>query len=348
MDDSSGLRPQRPSMKQVAAKAGVSAMTVSRALRNPDQVSKSNRIKVENAAKAMGYVLNLQAGSLSSRKSRMVAMLLPSLDNSAFAQTVRGMSGKLEQAGYQLILGYTQYSLLEEEKLIETMLGRQPDAMVLIGANHKKQSTQMLKQSGIPVIELWGLPENPIDTAVGFSNRESAKSMVHYLVDKGYEHIVFLGGTTANDFRGEARFEGYREAMLEHNLAPLGLNVGGRDNSPVSWMHGLEAYHLLQAVNPRPDAVFCVSDILAAATLAVCTRHGMSVPKDLAIAGHGDYEFSQITNPSLTTVAVHSLEMGARAAEVLLERLEPNCDGPPPPSQKQIDLGFEIVSRESA
>ena len=347
MDKSTEHRLQRPNMKQVAAKAGVSTMTVSRVLRNPDQVSQATRVKVKYVAKSMGYVPNLQAGSLSSRKSRTVAMLIPSLDNSAFAQTVGGLSQMLEQAGYQLVLGYTQYSLMGEVKLIETMLGRQPDAMVLIGAHHKKQSIRSLKQAGIPVVELWGLPEEPIDAAVGFSNKESAKAMVHYLATKGYRQIVFLSSSAANDFRGELRYEGYQEAMREHNLTPLGLNVGGKNNNVASWHHGTDAYHLLKAITPQPDAVFCVSDMLAAATMAVFTRNGHRIPEDLAIAGHGDFEFSKIINPSLTTVNVHSFEMGVRAAEVILQRLELNGEDEPS-TRGLIDLGFEVIIRESA
>jgi len=335
---------KRSNMKEVAELAGVSVMTVSRVLHNSSNVRSETRNRVEKAIHALDYVPNLQAGALSSRHSHLIGALLPSLTNSAFAMTMQGLTRDLEDAGYQIILGHTNYSLGDEEKLIQSMLGRQPEALVIIGTYHRESSIKLLKQADIPVVELWEVPDNPIDTAIGFSNRESGKEMVRFLADKGYKNIAFFGSTASNDIRGELRFEGYREAMGELGLQSIGFNVGSGDDPVANWRHGEEAYNLINAIIPTPEAIFCVSDILAASTIAACQRHGLRVPQDIAIAGHGDYEFANELHPRITTVGVYSEEMGKQAARHILDRL--HCSDEV--INQKIDLGFQIIQRESA
>jgi LacI family gluconate utilization system Gnt-I transcriptional repressor len=335
---------KKSNMKEVAKLAGVSIMTVSRVLHNSSNVRPETRIRVEKAIHALDYVPNLQAGALSSRHSHLIGALLPSLANSAFAMTMQGLTCDLEDAGYQIILGHTNYSLGDEEKLIQSMLGRQPEALAIIGTYHRESSIKLLKQADIPVVELWEVPDDPIDTAIGFSNKKSGHAIVQYLIQQGYRNIAFFGSTASNDIRGELRFEGYREAMLEQGLQPIGFNVGGGDDFVANWRHGEEVYNLLKAMIPTPDAIFCVSDILAASTIAACQRHGLCVPQDIAVAGHGDYEFASELHPRLTTVGVHSLEIGQRAARHILDRLH----SPEKPFDPIIDLGFQIFKRESA
>jgi len=168
-------------MEDVATLAGVSMITVSRVINSPDKVAEVTRIKVEKAIRTLGYVPNLMAGSLASSKSRLIGAIVPTIDNSIFAETIRGLSKTLASNGYELLLGQTGYVDNAEERIVSTFLGRRVDAMVLTGIRHTDKTRSQLKDSGIPVVETWDLSDRPIDMLVGFSNLEAGAAMGRYL-----------------------------------------------------------------------------------------------------------------------------------------------------------------------
>ncbi|TIN15557.1 MAG: LacI family DNA-binding transcriptional regulator, partial [Mesorhizobium sp.] len=177
-------------------RAGVSTMTVSRALREGSRVSKATREKIMAAVNDLGYVLDQSAGTLSSRKTGFVAAMVPSLNNSNFADTARGITDELESTGLQLLLGYTDYTVEKEEKLIEAMLRRRPEGIIVTGGAHTERARRLLNNAGIPVVETWELPSKPIDQVVGFSNEEAMRLLVKTLARKGYRKFGYIGGTT--------------------------------------------------------------------------------------------------------------------------------------------------------
>ncbi|CAN0422206.1 unnamed protein product, partial [Phaeothamnion confervicola] len=160
-------------MEDVARLARVSMITVSRAINQPDKVAPKTRARIEAAIARLGYVPNLTAGSLASNRSRIIGAIVPTIDNSIFAETVRGLSEKLEAAGYQLLLGQTAYRENAEESLVTAFLGRRVDGMVLTGVRHSAATVKRLRAAGVPIVETWDLTKRPIDMLAGFSNREA-------------------------------------------------------------------------------------------------------------------------------------------------------------------------------
>ena len=212
-------RVTAPTMSDVARRAGVSTMTVSRALRNGASIARETRERIMLAVEELGYVLDQSAGSLSSKRTGFVAALVPSLNNSNFADTARGLTDALQGSGLQLLLGYTDYSVEKEEGLIESMLRRRPEAIVVTGGSHTPRGRKLLENCGIPVIETWDMPKSPVHHVVGFSNAEASATLVRHLHGRGYKRIAFIGGTTNRDTRGAARREGYEMAMRQLGLA---------------------------------------------------------------------------------------------------------------------------------
>lgn len=157
-------------MKDIAALAGVSAMTVSRAFKRDSSVTKETREAVLRAAEELGYVFDATASNLRSQRTGFVAVTIPSLNNANFADTVGALSATLAQAELEVLLGYSNYDIASEERLIEQLLRRRPEAIVLTGGRHTERAHKMLANAGIPVVETWDLPENPIGHVVGFSN----------------------------------------------------------------------------------------------------------------------------------------------------------------------------------
>lgn len=340
----SHLRPadaQKLTMTEVAKYVGVSAMTVSRAFRQDASVSEETRKRIMDAVDALGYVLDQSAGSLSSRRTGFIAALVPSINNSNFSDTARGITDALDNTGLQLLLGYTDYSAEKEEHLIESMLRRRPEGIILTGGSHTARARRMLENAGIPVVETWEIPEKPINHVVGFSNGEAMSLLVRELAGKGYKKFGYIGGTTARDTRGSQRRSGFLQTVEELGLGPGRVISFGVP--PITMEQGAQAIVSMLERWPDTEVVLCVSDLSAFGALMECKRRGMRVPEDIAIAGFGDYEISSICHPRITTINADCYGIGRQAAARLLDALQ-NGGG----AGDEITLtSYRVVLRES-
>lgn len=313
-------------MADVARLAGVSPMTVSRAFKADSSVSGTTREAILKAADDLGYVFDSTASNLRSQRTDFVAVTIPSINNANFADTVRGLSEGLKARGLQILLGSTDYDTAEEERLIEQLLRRRPEAIVVTGGRHTPRARRLLENAGIPVVETWDLPEDPIGHVVGFSNAAAVRGMVDHLVARGLTRIAFIGGDTSRDTRGADRRAGFVAAMQAHGLDASRLIAAGVP--PISMREGAEAMGRLLESLPDTQAVICVSDLSAFGALTECQRRGIAVPGQMAVAGFGDYEIAGISVPSLTTINPFPREIGARTAELILQVLDGQRDGP--------------------
>ena len=327
-------------MADVARLAGVSPMTVSRAFKTDSSVSEATRMAILKAADDLGYVFDSTASSLRSQRTDFIAVTIPSINNANFADTVRGLSEGLKARGLQILLGYTDYDMAEEERLIEQFLRRRPEAIVVTGGRHTPRARKMLENAGIPVIETWDLPEKPIGHAIGFSNAQAVRGMVDHFVSKGLARIAFIGGDTTRDTRGADRRAGFIAAMQAHGLDATRLIAAGVP--PISMREGAEAMTRLLETLPDTQAVICVSDLSAFGALPECQRRGIAVPGRLWIAGFGDYEIAEIAVPALTTINPFPRDIGARTAALILDVL----DGKQETSAK-IAISPELMLRQS-
>ena len=331
-------------MADVAGRAGVSAMTVSRALKGGGTVSEATRLRIMRAVDDLGYVLDETAGTLSSRRSGFVAVLIPSLNNSNFSDTAGGIARRLEGEGLQMLLGATGYDRQREEELIAALLRRRPEGVVLTGGSHTERARRMLAAATVPVIETWDLPAQPIGHVVGFSNAAAAAAMVRHLRGRGYRAIGYIGGSTDRDTRGTDRRRGYERAVRDLGL-PQGLTVACGD-PPISMEQGGEAVVRLLGRHPEVDAVVCVSDLSAFGALAECQRRGWPVPGRLAIAGFGDFEVSRCCHPRLTTISVDAPGIGEAAGGLLLRAITAGRGGAAM-FPETLRLPFAILERET-
>ncbi len=329
-----------PTMADVARLAGVSPMTVSRAYKTDGSVSAATRDAILKAADDLGYVFDSTASNLRSQKTDFIAVTIPSINNANFADTVRGLSEGLKARGLQILLGYTDYDIHEEERLIEQLLRRRPEAIVVTGGRHTPRARRMLQNAAIPVIETWDLPEDPIGHVVGFSNADTVRGMVDHFVARGLTRIAFIGGDTTRDTRGADRRAGFLSAMLAHGLDTSRLIAAGAP--PISMREGAEAMGRLLDTLPDTEAVICVSDLSAFGALTECQRRGVAVPGRLWIAGFGDYEIAGVSVPALTTINPYPHEIGARAAELILAVRDGSQDTP-----ARIAIAPELLIRQS-
>lgn len=333
---------RRPTIREVSRLAGVSHMTVSRVIRDLDLVQPETRARVHKAIADLGYVPDRAAGSLASRRTGFIALVLPTLTNTNFAAVAHGLTDALRLADFDLLIAYTEYSLSEEERQLKNLLARRPEAIVLTGSIHSRDAAKMLLASGIPVIEIADLPRRPIEHAVGFSNYEVGRTAARYLIAKGFARI----GATASsnegdviDHRGEERIRGFEDELKRGGRpAELVLRHG---HAPVSFDHGAEVTHLV--LEQGIDAVFAVSDLSAVGIVMECQRRGVAVPGELSVVGFGNFEIGREINPALTTIHVDFHALGVRTGRLILDVLSPGAAHAP----KIVDVGLTLVERAS-
>ena len=314
-----------PTMHDVARAAGVSPMTVSRAFKTDALVNEQTRARIMAAADKLGYVLDSTASSLRSQKTDFVAVTVPSINNANFADTVGALSEKLKPRGLQILLGYTNYDVHEEERLIAQFLRRKPQAVIVTGGQHTPRTRQMLENAAVPVIETWDLPAQPLCHVVGFSNAQAVQAMVDHFVAQGLTRIAFIGGDADRDTRGLDRRRGFQAAMQRHGLEGRLIAAG---TPPISMREGAEAMGSLLETAPDTEAVICVSDLSAFGALSECQRRGVAVPGQISIAGFGNFEVSGICVPSITTIDPSPARIGELAAEVLCDVLDGKTEHP--------------------
>ena len=326
-------------MQDIASLAGVSVMTVSRVVREPRRVSNATREKVLAVMRRTGYVRNRIASSLASKRTHVVALVIPIMDP-AFADMTRSMTTVLHSAGYETQISVSDHSIDIEEREIEAFLGRRVDAIATVGFTHTPRCTAMLRRADVPVAEIWNVTKKPIELCIGMSHYRASRAMVRYLYDRGYRRIAYMGGIPlANDRTGD-RERGFIEEMQVCGLAVDRHNIVHRKFYLTEGASGLRE---ILATNAQIEVIYAGADMLAAGALFEAQRLGLRVPKQLAIVGFDDADMAKSVIPSLTTVKIPRYEIGIRTAELLLERMRSGRAEP-----HVCELNFEIVVRESA
>jgi LacI family gluconate utilization system Gnt-I transcriptional repressor len=287
----------------------------------------------------MNYVPDQMAGSLTTKKSGFVAVLMPSLNNSHFAETVQALTEELETLGLQILLGHTDYEPDREEQLVEAMLRRRPEAIILSYDGHTERTRTLLEGAQVPVIELWERPSDPIAHTIGFSNRGAAAEMTKALIKKGYRNIAFLGEAGDDWTRGAERRAGFREAMQAAGLSAHRVLQAGKP--PMSIEDGASALPELLKFFPDTDAIFCVSDAPAFGALSALKERKIAVPQQVAIAGFGNFELSRYATPTISTVVVDPRRIGCETGQ-LIGRLLAAGDGVEEAFHLNVDTTSEM------
>ncbi|MDG6881161.1 Gluconate utilization system GNT-I transcriptional repressor [Phocoenobacter uteri] len=327
---------KRPTLQDIASHLGITKMTVSRYLRNPDSVAEATRKKIAVAIEEFGYIPNRAPDILSNAKSHAIGVLVPSLTNQVFANVIKGIETVTDPAGYQTMLAHYGYSIKKEEQRIESLLSYNVDGLILSENHHSPRTLKMLKTANIPVIEIMECSEIGGYQAIGFDNVAAAQSMTETIINRGHKNIVYF--CARMDKRTQLKMQGYQQAMQKHALTPRCIIT--EESSSFS----LGAKQLHQALKQYPDinGIFCTNDDLAIGALFECQRLGIAVPKQIAIAGFHGHNVGQSMTPQLATVITPRLEIGKVAATQLLERLNNH-----PQQSHIINLGYQIHLGES-
>lgn len=336
--DRQSARRGSVTMAEIGRLAGVSQVTVSRALSTPQKVSAQTLARIEAAIARTGFVPNAVAGALASNKSRLIAALVPSVTNIVYASMLQAFSDIMWGHGYQIMLSETGFDPEREEKAIAAHLSRRPDAILLTGVQHSAAARRLLFNSGIPVVEVWDLSDSPIDCCVGFSQIEAAHAAADFALAAGYVSAVTV---TARNERAERR----RDAFARRFAGGGGAPVQAVDFYASATLGlGRQALRDILARGLAPKTVvFCSSDQFAQGVLIEAAARGLVVPRDLAVIGFGDQDFAADTEPPLTTIRIDRQALGEAAATALLDRFASTGT-----TRATHDVGFDLIRRGSA
>ena len=329
----------RITLNDVAKHAGVSPITASRALKSHIRVSDKLREKIFKAVDDLGYIPNQAARSLASAETKIISVIFPSLSNAVFPDVLDGIHDVLTPAGYRILLANSHYSDAQEEELVKTMLEQNPDGLIITGIDQSSATRKLLKDSRRPVVQLMELTDKPIHMNVGFSHFKASKALVTHLQRSGYQRIGFIGARM--DPRSTRRLEGYKHAMAD--AGSLNDKYILTSKKHTSFKLGAELFSTLHKLAPELDVICFSNDDLAAGAIFECSRQGLKVPQDIAIAGFNNLSFAEELIPPLTTVSTPLYDMGKKAAQSLLDTIIKKELSAP----VQVDTGFTIIDRAS-
>lgn len=341
MRDPVGDSPGNATIRDVAKRAGVSIMTVSRAFSAPKTVAAATLARIESAADDIGYVPHRLAGALRSGVTRMVAAIVPSLENSLFAAFLQGLSDGLAAENLLLTAGDAGRSPDAEDRLISEYLTLKPRALVLHETTHRPETAARLRRLEVPVVEVGDLVDDPLRHNLSFSNKDAAAALTRHLVERGRRRIAVLTLPAAASTRARRRLEGYRAALLAS-----GLDIDERliVESAGGYEAAIAAAGRLLGAGLQVDAIIGAGDVFAIGALLAYQRAGRLVPDDVAIVSFDDHDICRQLSPALTALSIPRREIGLRTAR-LIAGLGPRAtDG----VAVREDVGFTLTVRDSS
>lgn len=336
-----GRATGRLTLKDVAARAEVSVITASRALRGVGRVAPELVARVKEAAAALNYVPDPAARALASSHSAAVTVLVPTLNNPATGDLLEAIHAVLLDEGFQVLIGDTHYSRDQEERLLRNYLSYRPSGLIVTGFDRNEEARGLIARSGLPCVHVLELAKSANSSGVycvGFDQCAAGRTLVDYLLGKGRRRIAFVASI---DPRAMLRAEGYRRALKEAGRYDPALEF--LSAAPASIQLGADLFGEILARHPDVDAIFFSNDDMAHGALFAALKRGIRVPQQISIAGFNNLQEGAFTVPPLTTIHTSRAEIGRRAAQMLLalmrgERVE----------QAVVDVGYQLIVRESA
>jgi LacI family transcriptional regulator len=325
-------------IKDVAARAGVSFTTVSHVVNNTRPVSSDVRVKVEAAIKELNFVPSAVARSLKARTTSTIGVLVPNSTNPYFAEMSRGIEDYCERHGYCVILGNSDDNAEKQRKYLRVLVERRIDGLIIASAGDEATLAEALRLIDLPVVivdrEVSGVEADlvQIDHGVG------AYMAVRHLLDLGHRRIACISGLEGMAV-GQARVAGFRRALLEAGVSPDDCPIVQSDYTSPGGYHA--AVGLLEGY--RPTAIFATNDMMGLGVLRAAAERGIAVPRELSVVGFDDIELCRFFYPALTTVGQSIVMLGERAAQTLIERVTKRYGG----VARRLVISPEMTLRES-
>ncbi len=327
-------------IKDIARKAGVAPSVVSRALNNKYGVKDSTKNLILKLAQEMNYYPNTAARSLVTRRTETIGIMMADISEPYYSQLIKGMEYIANQTGYTLLFS-NSYESIEHNRVLQKMINAQRvDGLIIVGSNiQEKNFSLALLEEKIPYVLVERNFSDPRVNCIWVDNVTGAHLATKYLVEKGHRKIAHMAGNLYFQVALD-RLEGYKKALLETGIEySEELVVSGN----FVWQSGYETMKDILRHHPQCTAVFVASDAMAYGALQAINEAGLIIPDDIGVIGFDDLEFSNLTNPPLTTIRQPRYQMGQKAMELLTDILRGEAE-----NGVKIPLNPELIIRRSA
>ncbi|WP_096274175.1 LacI family DNA-binding transcriptional regulator [Paucisalibacillus globulus] len=324
-------------IKEIAEMAGVSRTTVSRVLNNSGYVSEDARKRVEKVIEETGYVPSEQAKSLRTKKTKVIGVILPTIQTETPSRIVTGVGKELSKNGYQILLANTNLDKQKEVDYLDLLRLRQVDGIILIATNTEPKLMEKIKEIKVPVVIVGQEAEDMM--YVTYDDYHAAFDLTSLFIERGHQNIAFIGVDETDRAVGHLRKKGFLDAMESNGLMvePEWMQTGVFDIDS-----GHDAMKsILEKSTKKPTATIAVTDRLAIGAMSYLKEKGVRIPEQMALAGFGASEIAKYLEPPLTTVDYQNEKAGEQAAKQLLAKIESKN------YQKQIILDYRLIIRKS-
>jgi len=334
MNSTGSAKINRTTLRDVAQLAGVSEISVSRVMRNAPNISDALRKKVMTAADTLSYTPNRVAGALRNQSSNLVAVVLPSMSNEVFSAVLDGVETILAQHGLNAVLGLSNYDRERELQVVRELLSWSPSGIILTGLHHDATIESMIRQQGIPVVQIMDIEGTPLDSAVGISHTKAAEAAADHLYERGFRNIGYIGAWRERPDRSRARRLSFAARL---NELCMSLDASKIVEERSSALVGATATAELLSDHPNIDAIFYANDDLALGGLFHAMSEGLRIPEDIGFLGFNGIGVGKATPTPLSSIETPRYEMGVRAAELLL-----NSQSDERSEKFVVDLDFKV------
>jgi LacI family transcriptional regulator, repressor for deo operon, udp, cdd, tsx, nupC, and nupG len=321
-------------IQQVAAEAGVSVASVSRAFQFPEQVTEKTKKRVFAAVEKLNYIPNAQARAFRTSRTKLVIALVPDIGNTFFSEIIRGIEQAAKLEGYSILLGDTQYDHEKEQRYGDMLSERQADGLITL----VPRLPNIRVMGRLPVVTLTQWVDDPTISAVSIDNFAAMRDSTNYIIGLGHRKIAYLGGQLNSPLSVERR-KGFVEAMTNAKMA---IDETICKESAFSIDNGEATAEMILATGVPFTAIICSSDELAIGAIQALRQRGLSVPEDVSVMGFDNITFARHTNPPLSTIAQPRGDLGREGMLMLLQIL-----ADPDVPTKRLVLPTKLIERGS-
>lgn len=327
-------------IKTVCKLAGVSTATVSRTLKNPDQVTAKTKERVLKAIQQSGYRPNSLAYSVKTGKSNALMVLVPNLVNPFFLKIIQGIEMAAQVKGYSVLLGDTQGITERENEYAAMVLSNRADGLIHLDHSFPFSKSDAFLAEKVPMVSVCErIKSDTVYPVIELDNYAATRALTHHLLSYGHRKFGVIGGQIDSQIYKD-RLAGIRSALQEEGI-PIAdeMIVGGT----YSIEAGQQGVRDLLGNNQRPTAIVCFNDDIAIGAIHELKKHNLKVPNDISVVGFDNIKVSAFIDPPMTTIDQPSAEMGRKAVEVVLQQIKGE-----PLNRSRFILPFTMIERESS